>query len=113
MRRFVRGIDWLHLTCVVLLSVHPGLAKAEGSVQFCWAMGRFDGTVYYAEAENREDRKQHFAEMLHISGIDYDGVNCVVERLSLQEPTRKRLLRAWQAAELEIVDTTFLSDMDY
>lgn len=113
MRRFMQEVGRRYLIVAALLSIHPDVANAEGAVQFCWAMGRFDGTVYYAEAENREDRKAHFAEMLHISGIDFDGVNCIDERISSQEPARKRLLRAWRSAELEIVDTTFLSDMDY
>src|SRR4051812_23582107 len=35
----------------------PTLAYAaeQDRVQFCWAMGKFDHTIYYAEIENRED----------------------------------------------------------
>lgn len=117
MLKFVgRGRGGFVLACGILLSVHcPGAAMTEagGSVQFCWALGRFDGTVYYAEAENREDRKEHFGDLLRISGIEYGAVSCVVENISSQDPVRKRLLKAWRAAELELVDTTFLSDMDY
>ena len=84
-----------------------------GWVQFCWTLGRFDDALYYAEAENREDRKEHFSELLKISGIEYGAVSCFVEDIASQNPVRKKLLKAWEAAELELVDTTFLSDMDH
>lgn len=118
MPRFVgRVCRGLGLTCGVLLSVHcPGsaaMAEYGGWVQFCWTLGRFDDAVYYAEAENREDRKEHFSELLKISGIEYGAVSCFVEGIASQNPVRKKLLKAWEAAELELVDTTFLSDMDY
>ncbi len=115
MRRLARReIFWLGLTFGVLLSA-PGMVMAEagGSVQFCWAMGHFDGTVYMAEAENREDRRQHFADLLTISGIEYGVVHCISEAIEADDPVRRRLLKAWRSAELEVVDTTFLSDMDY
>jgi len=52
----------------------PGLAFADAGqahVQFCWAMGKFDHTIYFAEVENREDRQASFDELLEISGIDH------------------------------------------
>ena len=55
----------------------PGLAFADATdtrVQFCWAMGKFDHTIYYAEIENREDRQASFDELLEISGIDHQAV---------------------------------------
>lgn len=119
MLRFVgRVCRGLGLACGVLLLVHcpGGTAMAEsggGWVQFCWTLGRFDDAVYYAEAENREDRKEHFSELLKISGIEYATVSCFVEDIASKTPVRKKLLKAWEAAELELVDTTFLSDMDY
>ncbi len=76
-------------------------------------MGKFDHTIYFAETENRENRQADFDELLEISGIDHHPVQCrFSEALSHQE-TRVSLFREWREAELEIVNTTFMSDLDY
>ena len=57
----------------------PNLAYAaddQDRVQFCWAMGKHDHTIYFAEVENREDRQASFDALLEISGIDHDAVKC-------------------------------------
>ena len=58
---------------LLLLAVLPAanLADADQSrVQFCWAFGKFDNTIYFAEAEDREDRQASFEALIAISGID-------------------------------------------
>jgi hypothetical protein len=94
----------------------PGSAFAtadQDRVQFCWAMGKFDHTIYYAEIENREDRQASFDELLEISGIDHHAVKCSTLDSISHRATRAKLLRDWHESEFEIVNTTFLSDLDY
>ena len=65
------------LLIATLLAPGSAFADAEQArVQFCWAMGKFDHTIYYAEIENREDRQASFDELLEISGIDHQAVKC-------------------------------------
>ena len=92
----------------------PVLAAAgDARVQFCWAMGKFDNTVYFAEVEDREDRQASFDQLLEISGIDHYPVQCRVSEAPSHYMTRARQSEEWRASELEIVNTTFLSDLDY
>ena len=94
----------------------PGLAFADAEqarVQFCWAMGKFDHTIYYAEIENREDREASFDDLLEISGIDHEAVKCSTSDSATHRLARAGLLRDWRESEFEIVNTTFLSDLDY
>jgi hypothetical protein len=86
---------------------------AQNHVQFCWAVGKFDSTVYFAEVENREDRQASFDQLLEISGIDHYPVQCRVSEAPSHYITRARQFEEWRASELEIVNTTFLSDLDY
>ena len=101
------------LGSVLLLVLTTIAVSAHTQTQLCWVVGRFDNTVYYAEAEGREDRSASFTELLDISGIDHSGVSCV------QRPARDyinfkgRLLRDWENLELEVIDTTYMSDLDY
>jgi hypothetical protein len=88
-------------------------ANAGARVQFCWAMGKSDNTMYYAEAENREDRKTSFDMLLEISGIDHQPVQCHNSDPTSHHLARAKFFREWLASECEIVDTTFLSDRDY
>jgi hypothetical protein len=85
----------------------------QARVQFCWAKGKFDHTVYYAEIENREDRQASFDELLEISGIDHDAVKCSTSDSATHRTARTKLLKDWLQSEFEIVNTTFLSDLDY
>ncbi len=103
----------LLLTAVLLL---PNLAYAapdQAHVQFCWAMGKHDHTIYFAEVENREDRQASFDTLLEISGIDHDAVKCSTSDSTTHRLARAELLKNWRASEFEIVNTTFLSDLDY
>jgi len=93
----------------------PGLADAteQDRVQFCWAMGKFDHTIYFAEVENREDRQASFDTLLEISGIDHHAVNCSMSDASTHRQARATLFKNWRESEFEIVNTTFMSDLDY
>ena len=93
----------------------PNLAYAadQDRVQFCWAMGKHDHTIYFAEVENREDRQASFDALLEISGIDHDAVNCSTSDPATHRLARAKLMKNWRESEFEIVNTTFLSDLDY
>ena len=93
----------------------PNLAYAadQDRVQFCWAMGKHDHTIYFAEVENREDRQASFDALLEISGIDHDAVNCSTSGSATHRLARAKLMKNWREFEFEIVNTTFLSDLDY
>jgi hypothetical protein len=93
----------------------PNLAHAadQDRVQFCWAMGKFYHTIYFAEVENREDRQASFDALLEISGIDHHTVKCSTSDLAAHRVTRMELFKNWRESEFEIVNTTFLSDLDY
>ena len=86
---------------------------AQNHVQFCWAVGKFDSTVYFAEVENREDRRHSFEQLLEVSGIDHYPVQCTISDVASHQAMRAQLIKEWLGSELETVDTTFLSDLDY
>ena len=112
MNRFAPIIRLL-LTAALLA---PNLAYAaadQDRVQFCWAMGKHDHTIYFAEIENREDRQASFDELLEISGIDHHAVKCSTSDLATHHSARATLFKNWRDSEFEIVNTTFLSDLDY
>jgi len=103
------------LLLIAALSV-PNLAFAaadQDRVQFCWAMGKFDHTVYFAEIENREDRQASFDALLEISGIDHHAVKCSTSDSATHRSARAGLFKNWLESEFEIVNTTFMSDLDY
>jgi hypothetical protein len=100
------------LSAVILCT--PSLAvSSESHVQFCWALGKFDHTIYFAEVGDREDRQASFDGLLEISGIEHDTVQCRVSDATSHRRVRAHLLREWRDSELEMVNTTFLSDLDY
>jgi hypothetical protein len=101
--------------CVmILVSIVPIRAGSPPqTAQMCWAFGRYDRTVYYASIDNREDRSASFLELLEISGIELAGHECVTRPLSTHAEFKEKLVAAWRRSELEVVDTTFLSDLDY
>jgi hypothetical protein len=102
------------LMIAALLAPGSAFADAEQArVQFCWAMGKFDHTIYYAEIENREDRQASFDELLQISGIDHHAVRCSTSDSTSHRLARAKLFKDWLESEFEIVNTTFLSDLDY
>jgi hypothetical protein len=103
------------LLLITALSV-PNLAYAaadQDRVQFCWAMGKFDHTIYFAEIENREDRQASFDALLEISGIDHHAVKCSTSDSATHRSARAALFKNWSESEFEIVNTTFMSDLDY
>ncbi|NOJ40437.1 hypothetical protein [Bradyrhizobium australiense] len=101
---------------LIAVLIAPNLAIADVAqtpVQFCWAMGNFDHTIYFAEIENREDRQASFDTLLEISGIDHHAVKCTTSDAEAHRLARARLMKDWSESEFEIVNTTFLSDLDY
>jgi hypothetical protein len=111
MNRFA-PVNRLLLTAALLV---PTLAYAadEDRVQFCWAMGKHDHTIYFAEVENREDRQASFDALLEISGIDHNAVKCSTSDAPTHRLARAALFTDWRESEFEIVNTTFMSDLDY
>lgn len=102
----------ISLLAAIIQAPMPALA-GPNHVQFCWAVGKFDSTIYFAEVENREDRQPSFAQLLDISGIEHYQVQCTVSETQAHRLMRARLMKEWLDSELETVDTTFLSDLDY
>ena len=101
------------LLIAALLAPNFARAAEQDRVQFCWAMGKFDHTIYFAEVENREDRQASFDTLLEISGIDHHAVTCTMSDVATHHRTRAALFKDWRESEFEIVNTTFLSDLDY
>jgi hypothetical protein len=93
----------------LLLLVSTPARSNDHQIQLCWSLGKFDQTVYFAESPLLDDRKASFAEMLDISAIDHRAVECN----NLDRAQRNAIMRSWSDTPLEIIDTTFLSDMDY
>ena len=105
-------VQWLSLAAPP--AAHSAFADIDKvSVQFCWALGKFDDTVYFAEAEGREDRQASFMTLIKISGIDYDRVECRISDPKSHRRARAEVMKEWSDSEFEIVNTTFLSDLDY
>ena len=111
MNRFAPVIRLLWTAALLV----PNLAYAaeQDRVQFCWAMGKFDHTIYFAEVENREDRRESFDALLEISGIDHLAVKCSMSDSATHRLARAALFKNWRESEFEIVNTTFMSDLDY
>jgi len=97
------------LTTLIAIS---GNAKGN-TAQFCWAFGAFDNTVYYARAEDREDRKASFISLLEISAIDTVTAECLTEEVRLASDSQLLMTAEWRKAKFELVDTTLLSDLDF
>ncbi|MGH6750793.1 MAG: hypothetical protein ACREDP_01405, partial [Bradyrhizobium sp.] len=75
--------------------------------------GKYDHTVYFAAAEGREDRRASFASLMEVSGLTHSALECRIEDLKSHRVTRAQLMKQWRESEFEIVNTTFLSDLDY
>ena len=101
------------LSIAILLAPISAYAADQAHVQFCWAMGKHDHTIYFAEIENREDRQASFDALLEISGIDHHAVKCSTSDSATHRLARAGLFKNWLESEFEIVNTTFLSDLDY
>jgi hypothetical protein len=105
-------VQWLLLA--VLPAANPAFADVDADrVQICWALGKFDHTVYFAEIAGREDRQASFVALIEISGIDHHPVECRVSDSRSHRLMRKALMKNWSESEFEIVNTTFMSDLDY
>jgi hypothetical protein len=96
--------------CTAAQTAH-GAGNASG--QLCWAIGRLDNTVYFAGIEGREDRSASFSSLIEISGIESFPVKCSTLPLAGYRALRAPLVEEWMEAELEVIDTTFLSDLDF
>ena len=104
----------LLLLAATLAASNPALADGgEVRIQLCWALGKFDHTVYFAETDSREDRQASFVELLEISGVDPHRIECRISDSKSHRSTRAELMKSWSDSEFEIVNTTFLSDLDY
>jgi hypothetical protein len=112
MNRATEYATWTALVvCTfLLLSCGPTVRAAAANLELCWTFGKFDATVYFAQAEVSEDRKESFDALLTISGIDHGEMQCV---LNVDHRLLLELKRTWSAQHLEVVNTTFLSDLDY
>ena len=56
----IKPVVRLLLIAIFLAPIPAFAASDQAHIQFCWTIGKFDQTVYYAEAENREDRQASF-----------------------------------------------------
>jgi hypothetical protein len=101
------------LVLCALLQASTYAFAGPDHIQFCWAVGKFDSTVYFAEVANREDRQHSFAQLLEISGIDHYLVQCTTSEPGSHRKMRAQLIKEWLESEMETIDTTFLSDLDY
>jgi hypothetical protein len=102
------------LVLAPLLAANPARAESnEASAQLCWAIGKYDHTVYFAEIEGREDRQASFASLIEISGIYHRSLECRIQDIKSHRMARATLMKQWRESEFEIVNTTFLSDLDY
>jgi hypothetical protein len=95
---------------ILLMPTGAAVRADQANHQLCWTMGQFDATVYFAQAVVKEDRKESFNALLTISGIDHREVECV---LRVDQRLLPDLIKSWSAQNLEVVNTTFLSDLDY
>jgi len=96
-------------TLAVLCVSFAHAQQSTNEMQFCWSHGKFDQTVYFAVSSHRDDRRASFAEMLDISAIDHNLVEC----LHLNPEQRIAILKNWSDARLDTINTTFLSALDY
>jgi len=109
----INSVIRLLMIAILLAPISAYAATDQDRVHFCWAMGKFDHTIYFAEIENREDRQTSFDTLLEISGIDHHAVKCSTSDAATHRSARAALFKSWRESEFEIVNTTFLSDLDY
>lgn len=100
------------ITFLLATQLAPGYAE-QATVQFCWSLGKHDNTVYYAEVEGGEDRQKSFEELIEISGIDHHPVQCRNLNKASDGHLRAQMFKDWLETELDTVNTSFLSDLDY
>jgi hypothetical protein len=117
-RRSDAGTVPMMMRSTILIALFALLVAPVGRVhassphlQLCWAAGAFDQTVYFAQAEVDDDRKESFDALLSISGIDHTEMQCVT--LLSEGQHLEELKRQWSEQKLEVINTTFLSKLDY
>jgi hypothetical protein len=69
--------------------------------------------VAYFTSKHRAQRQASFDTLLELSGIDHHPVKCSTADSTTHRLARAELLKNWLQSEFEIVNTTFLSDLDY
>lgn len=93
-----------------------GIDRSAGdgaTFQFCWALGALDKTAYFAEAAGADDRRSSFADLIEVSGIDHHDLQCHTMEMLSYRTFRDGIVAEWKKNGLEIINTTFLSDLDY
>ena len=98
---------------LITAAAPPALASDRETGQLCWAIGKHDDTVYFAGIEGREDRSASFASLIEISALETFPARCVTLPVKDYRRLRRQYIREWREAELEVVDTTYMSDLDY
>lgn len=101
------------LLLMMTAAAPPAPAADRDTGQLCWAIGKFDQTVYFAGIEGREDRSASFASLIEISGLETFPVRCATLPVADYRRLRRRFIAEWKEAELEVIDTTYMSDLDY
>jgi hypothetical protein len=105
--RNTNGVCALAGLLIALSIVSP--ATGEDALQFCWVQGRYDLTIYYAETEGRDDRSEALPSSCASAGSTSMTFHC---KTALAARERAQPFEAWRRRELEIIDTTFMSDLD-
>ena len=104
------------LMAFAMLAIFDVSLHAEAparTTQMCWGTGLHDRTVYHASIEDREDRGDSFLELLRISGIELVTHECVTLPFAAHTVFKQQMIENWRRVELEVIDTNFLSDLDY
>ena len=80
-RNLIASCSIVHMLVLSpLLAANPARAgSSEISAQLCWAIGKYDHTVYFAEIEGREDRQASFASLMEISGLYPQSIECRIQ----------------------------------
>ena len=89
----INSVIRLLLIAILLAPISAYAATDQDRVQFCWAMGKFDHTIYFAEIENWEDRQTSFDTLLEISGIDHHAVKCSTSDMATHRLARAALFK--------------------
>ena len=79
------------LLIAIFIAPVPAFATDQAHIQFCWTIGKFDHTVYYAEVENRQDRQSSFEALLDISGSMSQYTRLFLHFLHAITDARKRV----------------------
>jgi hypothetical protein len=107
----IASLASVHFALLCLLATEA--SAEEVRFQICWTRGTYDQTMYFAEAEAHFDRQQSFTDLLDLSGIDHGPVACRISDPAEHSSLRARLAKHWTASALSIINTTFLSELDY